>query len=373
VARAERAALKEAAQNPSSRNSARRKRVAAAEAAGDTGLQARPRCARCRGGGYEGLVMAGERPCQLCRGTGHDTADVHALRCLFGATDGHKSWGRNSGWLAEGDVSKWYGVGADLVSGRVTSLKLNANGLRGSLPPELGLLSALRTLDLRDNGRGLGGALPADAVGELRELRVLWLSGNGLSGHLPATLGRLAKLRSVRLGGNALAGPIPRELGRCAALQHLSLEGNRLSGTLPPELCACAALENVWLQRNDLSGALPPALGALPLAALNLAHNALRGAIPPSLGACASLKTCNLAHNALEGEVPPGLRHAPQLMLHCNDALVQAVAEDGDGANGGGRWWLERNLAGGVQDRAEETELGAHWDKATRSRDEPFF
>ena len=45
-------------------------------------------------------------------------------------------------------------------AGRVTALRLDANGLNGTLPAELGDLSELEQLDLQNNA--LSGALPSE-------------------------------------------------------------------------------------------------------------------------------------------------------------------------------------------------------------------
>ncbi|EFJ35253.1 hypothetical protein SELMODRAFT_405197 [Selaginella moellendorffii] len=46
----------------------------------------------------------------------------------------------------------WPGVKCDGASGRVSELKLESMGLRGTLSPELGSLSQLWTLSVHDNG-----------------------------------------------------------------------------------------------------------------------------------------------------------------------------------------------------------------------------
>ena len=64
-------------------------------------------------------------------------------------------------------MSDWYGVTTD-DNGHVTSLGLNGNHLFGSIPAELGSLTNLASLDLRDNS--LSGCVLA-ALEAVRDIR----------------------------------------------------------------------------------------------------------------------------------------------------------------------------------------------------------
>ena len=57
----------------------------------------------------------------------------------------------DKGWCSDTPLCKWMGVTVDETTGRVTELQLKGCGLKGYLPPELAFLTALETLDLRDN------------------------------------------------------------------------------------------------------------------------------------------------------------------------------------------------------------------------------
>ena len=48
---------------------------------------------------------------------------------------------------------------------------------------------------------------------------VLDLSINGLTGHIPASLGNLTSLQELPLSVNKVSGPIPAELARCTNLE----------------------------------------------------------------------------------------------------------------------------------------------------------
>ena len=74
------------------------------------------------------------------------------------------------------------GFGVTCSDGRVIQLSLHRNNLSGTIPAELGGLSALRSLDLSFND--LSGTIPAE-LGGLSAFRSLDLSFNDLSGTIP--------------------------------------------------------------------------------------------------------------------------------------------------------------------------------------------
>lgn len=175
------------------------------------------------------------------------------LLTFFRATGGN-DWNRP--WDLHSHYSEWRGVTVD-SAGRVIGIHLRDNNLTGSIPPELGDLTHLQTLNLY---------------------------GNNLTGRIPPELGRLDNLRTLGLGGNRLGGSIPPELGDIADLEDLSLISNRLRGAIPSELGNLTNLRDLWLGSNELSGPIPPELGRLGnLGVLHLSGNELSGPIPPEL------------------------------------------------------------------------------------------
>ncbi len=124
-------------------------------------------------------------------------ADCEALVALYTSTNG-TSWSTQTGWLQDDTVCDWYGV--NCKAGRVDVLVLNNNGLNGTLPAQIGGLTALTEL---------------------------YLSGNQLSGSIPTEIGGLTALTELYLSGNQLSGSIPTEIGGLTALTELYLPGNQ--------------------------------------------------------------------------------------------------------------------------------------------------
>jgi Leucine-rich repeat (LRR) protein len=85
----------------------------------------------------------------------------------------------------------------------------------------------------------------------------LLLTYNQLSGLIPPELGNLSSLQSLNLSSNQLSGSIPPELGNLSSLQSLFLSSNRLSGSIPPELGDLSSLLVLRLNHNHLTGDVP--------------------------------------------------------------------------------------------------------------------
>ena len=192
-----------------------------------------------------------------------ESGDRAVLAALHAATDG-PNWADDENWLGDGPLGEWRGVETDAFD-RVVRLDLGGrrdgetgewvpHGLRGPIPPELGSLSSLTSLNLRANA--LEGPIPPE-LGGLVSLEELWLDGNVLEGPVPPELGDLASLTSLSLSGNALDGPVPPELGNLSHLTSLGLSGNALEGPVPAELGGLWRLEFLHLDGNALTGALP--------------------------------------------------------------------------------------------------------------------
>lgn len=158
-------------------------------------------------------------------------ADRAALVALYNATNGD-DWRANTNWLTDAPLNQWYGVRTN-SEGRATELRIGWNNLMGQLPSELG---------------------------NLRDLRELWLNNNSLSGEIPPELGNLTDLEALDFGDNKLTGAIPVEMGDMVNLTWLSVGSNQLTGKVPDELGNLVNLKHLILHANQLMGELPESL-----------------------------------------------------------------------------------------------------------------
>ena len=239
-----------------------------------------------------------------------------ALIALYNSTGGD-SWTNNSGWKEGtleadgfgpiGSEEHWFGVsissgGTINPEGNVGAVDLSGNNLSGTIPAELGSLLNLLGIDLSYNQ--LTGSIPPELVNPAG-LRVFCLRGNMLSGEIPPGLGNLSQLEYLTLNSNQLTGNIPPELGNLFLLTLLDLGENQLTGSIPPELGKLVHLETLGLGINKLCGGLPSELGNLSnLSFLSLSFNQLTGEIPSRLISLSGLYYLGLDYNGLYTEDP---------------------------------------------------------------------
>jgi hypothetical protein len=95
-----------------------------------------------------------------------------------------------------------------------------------------------------------------------RNLAVLRLSDNGLTGTLPRAFAKFSNLRDLALGGNNFGGPLRSSLisSQWSLLQRLDLSDNDMVGQIPSELALLPNLEILKLGLNQFSGAIPDSL-----------------------------------------------------------------------------------------------------------------
>ncbi|KAG0457998.1 hypothetical protein HPP92_023155 [Vanilla planifolia] len=112
-------------------------------------------------------------------------------------------------------------------------LDLSHNSLSGPLPCSHGSgFRSLQALILKGNSMN-SATIPSDCFAGMKELNTLILSGMGLEGPVPETLGEMESMRVLHLDNNKLNGSIPDSLRRLEKLSELRLDGNHLTGRIP--------------------------------------------------------------------------------------------------------------------------------------------
>jgi hypothetical protein len=181
-------------------------------------------------------------------------------------------------WTTDLDECAWLDVACDENDDQVTALSLFKKNVQGRIPDDLGLLTAMISMDLRDNT--LSGTIPW-SLGSLTALSYLGLGNNTLTGTIPSSLAAMTSLTSLWLGDNTLTGTIPSSLAAMTDLLELWPSINRLTGTIPSSLGLLTKLQFLILDNNRLTGTIPSSLGVLTnLTRLFLHNNQLNGTLP---------------------------------------------------------------------------------------------
>ncbi|MBS4165273.1 Uncharacterized protein NEOC65_000326 [Neochlamydia sp. AcF65] len=171
----------------------------------------------------------------------------------------------------------------------ITKLDLDEELDLTILPPEIGQLSQLQTLNLSNNQLT---TLPPE-IGQLSQLQGLWLYNNQLTA-IPAEIGQLTKLEVLNLGDNQLTA-LPAEIGQLTKLQSLALCRNQFT-IIPAEIWQLSQLQMLTLSDNQLT-IIPAEIGQLSqLQSLNLSNNQLT-IIPAEIGQLSHLDTLWLSNN----------------------------------------------------------------------------
>lgn len=167
---------------------------------------------------------------------------LDALEVL--ALDGN-NLNATTGWMFPHDLAN---------SAQILNITCVSCNLVGPLPDFLGTLSSLSVLLL--SGNSLSGEIPASFNGTV--LKMLWLNdqvGGGMTGPIDV-LTTMESLTELWLHGNQFTGTIPDTIGKLTSLKNLNLNSNQLVGLIPDSL-ANMKLDNLVLNNNHLMGPIP--------------------------------------------------------------------------------------------------------------------
>ncbi len=266
-------------------------------------------------------------------------ADSLALVKLYDSTGGD-SWSNNTNWKTSSNVGDWLGV--TVRNGRVTQLDLHYNNLTGTLPSQLGDLTALERLELVNNH--LSGSIPASVgnlvnlyylsmgwndfpetsfpaeMGNLTNLEYLYLPADNLTAFppfifnlsslkslalgynqiplIPTNIENLTNLETLDMASNQLGGKVPSQLGVLSNLTYLNLGGNGFS-VIPATITDLTGLQSLLMWGNSLDEADVTNIGNLVNLTMLQINNNLFTIIPSEIAALPSLKTLHISSNQI--------------------------------------------------------------------------
>ena len=240
-------------------------------------------CLSCPGSTSMGTKFCDEE------GTKDVSSEINILHDIYSRTGG-TNWENNAGWDNSNDYcNEFFGVKCD-SAGRVTTLDLSYNNLRGSVPQSIFKLKFLRELILSENPVEFS----FEAIGEAEKLINLILDSTSI--YSVEGIGNSKNIQILNLADNDLGGTIPPELYLMTSLKKLNLGYNRFSGQLNNSVMGfMVSLESLQLQHNQFTGHIPAAIGDLVnLQELILAENNFDGTIPDKLNDLTNLKILSI-------------------------------------------------------------------------------
>ncbi|XP_055803541.1 probable LRR receptor-like serine/threonine-protein kinase At3g47570 [Solanum dulcamara] len=278
----------------------------------------------------------------------------------------------STNWSSSTSVCDWIGITCSSRHKRVIALRISDTEITGTIPPQLGNLSYLVSLDLSYNN--FHGELPPELLHlpKLREidlgysnftgeipigitilpslklfamgfnellngsnvlsrdnistLEILDFPGAGLTGDFLSDLcRRLPRLQNLGLGNNMLSGEIPRNISECSQIQVLFLSQNNFVGTIPRELALTGTildeighlynLESLSMATNKLTGSIPLTIfNVSSLQDLRMTDNKIEGSLPREVENLTMLNVLYLEMNRLEGVIPDEVGNLEQLL-----------------------------------------------------------
>ncbi|WP_299325434.1 thrombospondin type 3 repeat-containing protein [uncultured Maribacter sp.] len=247
---------------------------------------------------------------------GSTATDREALIAFYNATDG-TNWLRP--WDLNANMNTWYGITLD-ANDRVTGIQIWENKLNGFIPPEIGDLNELKSLEIlnfsnsdEENKNQLTENFPFE-ITNLSNLESIRFSNITLGGELPIEFWNLAKLKDIRFFRAELSGTIPDEIGNLPDLESFDIYDNDFTGTIPLTIVNCQNLSTFRVPQNQLEGEIPIELLQLTsLASIDIYNNKFTGTIPEELGLLNNLINLNLGGNSFTGPIPTELAQLENL------------------------------------------------------------
>ena len=136
------------------------------------------------------------------------------------------------------------------------SIDLSYNELEGKVPISLGNLSNLREITLLGNkwSQEISEIFESLSGCVSNRLEILDLSNAKQFGQLTDELGQFKNLVILSLGYNSISGPIPLSIGNLSSLRSLYLESNQINGTATQNFGQLSKLRYLNIGLNMLEG-----------------------------------------------------------------------------------------------------------------------
>ncbi|TQD79222.1 hypothetical protein C1H46_035260 [Malus baccata] len=182
--------------------------------------------------------------------------------------------------------------------------------MRRWIPADYPPFNFVYTILTRKNCRSIwdrllkgNGLFPICAAGSyVRTLQIsgyVQLSGNQLSGQLPADIGTMSNFSMINLGVNRFQGELPANIGQLP-LVVFNISRNNFSGQIPGEIGNIKCMQNLDMSYNNFSGTFPLSLNGLnELSKFNISYNPLISGIIPSSGQLATFEKDSYLGNPL--------------------------------------------------------------------------
>ena len=229
-----------------------------------------------------------------------------AMAVFYCELDGN-NWKERTNWMTELHECDWSILLPPTINDVCNEqeeyyiLYLPENSLKGTLPPEVSMLTSLNRIDL---------------------------SNNVISGNIPFEWGRLKKLDTLILSNNGFTkSPLPTALNSLTNLAHLDLSYNQFEGNIPNVMVQnMPDLQRLYLQHNDLTGPLPVAIDNLYWQHLYLHDNEFSDTLSNNITS-PEMQELLLHNNKLEGEFPvdafvDNIGNLRKLTLYGNDLMA---------------------------------------------------
>lgn len=221
---------------------------------------------------------------------GTSTVEYNALCDMDAASEGTFKWDCSTS-VGPSVYCKWEGLTCadDNVGPVIKIWKSDSDINKGTISSSIGLLTNLKSIIF--SSIGMDTVIPTEIVSLINLEQFFIISCGSFYGGIPSGLASLTKLTGITISrSQKIKGTIPASLGQLINLKSIYLETIGLVGTIPTELGKLNKLESLNLNYNDLDGTIPTQIGKLiNLKDMQLYDNKLIGSLPSSICAVTTL------------------------------------------------------------------------------------